>query len=1180
MNQIFRVMLIGICLLFFTMSSFAKDPTGFSKPNVSTTRTLSNIGNWAYWMYEDGQAGIKPDGSSGGIFPRGTAACIFEDGFVWGGFLLDKDTGQPIANQPLRVGGQTYRIGTQPGNILSLNVPDNPSNHRIYRIRNDWPTLVYGQVSQEVAEAEGIAVASVTESQAADYIEQYRTDWNEWPVEEGAPFVDVDGNGTYDPILDGDGNVSFDGDHPGIANADQVVYLVVNDLNDALTVDLYGSQPIGLELQITAWAYNQPNAGLGQLIFKKYKLINKSDYILDSMYVAQWCDPDVGNAGNDVVGCDVDLSVGYAYNGAAQDVDYQDFNLSPSVAAYDFFQGPLVETGDPNDVAIFDLQEVTGYVNLPMTSFGYFAAGSPYGEDPELGEYKGTREWYNLLRGFGTISDDIENPVPFLVGSGPNVGQETKFPMSGDPVAGTGDLDAHGANPAPGDRRMCLATGPFNLPIWDDANGNGVPDFGDAGVQEVVVAIVGGNSGPSSSGDAIKSVDVMKNYDKVAQALFNDLFKSVPKAPPSPVFKAITYKKSIVLDWGSNLAAVAATEAKAPSGYDFQGYNVYQMPSANASKDESVLIGTFDLVDTVGVIFGKKFDPVKGITVTVPVQLGKNSGVQRYLEITRDAIDGTEIYPGRTYYFAVTAYNYNGSPTLIEDKSLESTLLSTPVVPQPTTPGTRYSSTTGDDIEQITHAAGGSDGQVFAKVVDPTKLNGANYEVFFTEDTDTNSATYGQILWNLRRDGTPVSGVQNQVIASSNEDPTRARPIVDGLEIVVTGPPPEFKRFEVISNAAGPVDPPEMGCFAFNANGFPLLFNSLYPDGTDRPDGARQQTNGSTWGFNVGGGANDGTWETFLSRSLRNDDADRAIPYDFEMRFTAAGGWGNWAFTSGNSAPVPFELWNIGINTPDDPSDDYRMIPWVLDEVAEDDIYDYGTNSDGSGLDHGVSGGANDPYLDWVYWIRPNEYAQGGTVGYDLFADSAAAGTYNFSGAEVWARTVLVNWNGGDVTDSLTFPDSVDALLPEEGTTFRIITNKPNTTADVFAFTGPPASTYSDQTAKKDVEKINVYPNPYYGNNSEEIGRFERFVTFNHLPVNEKVTIRIFALNGVQVRKLEKEADASANSKQFFRWDLNNEAGLPVASGIYIAYVDMPDLGATKVLKLFIIQPAEILQYF
>jgi len=1223
MSQIFRLMLIGSCLLFFTLSSFAKDPSGairFNKPNITTARTLSNIGNWAYWMYDDGQSGIEPDGTSGGFYPRGTSAVIFEDGFVWGGFLTEAATGLP-PEQPMRVGGQTYRIGTQPGNILSVGgAADAVENNRIYRIRVDWATLSYGQVAQELAEALQKSVNDVTQAEADDLIEQYRIDWNEWPTEKGAPFIDADSNGTYDPILDSDGNVSLEGDYPGIALADQVVFTVVNDKNPALTNDMYGSQPIGLELQITAWAYNQPGAGLGQLIFKKYKLINKGIYDIDSMYVAQWCDPDVGNAGNDLVGCDTVLSLGYAYNGEAQDVDYQDFELAPSAGGYDFFQGPLVAgkagqdknkngVDDASDYAIFNLQQVgPGYINLPMTSFGYFAAGSPFGEDPELGEYKGSKEWYNLLRGFGTISDDIENPTPFLVGSGPNTGQITKYPMSGDPVndptGALGDIDGQGNNPTPADRRMCLATGPFDLPLWDDANGNNIPDFGDAGVQEVVVAIVGGNSGPSSSGNNRLSVAQMKNWDKVAQDLFDDRFRSVPKAPPSPAVKAVAYEKSITLEWGSDPAAVAATEADNPvTGYNFQGYNVYQMPNATASKDDAVLLATFDIIDGVTTIWGKRFDPSKGIDVPVPVQIGNDVGVQRYFTINADAIKGTQIYPGNTYYFSVTAYNYNPAPTLIEDKSLESTLLATVVVPQSTDPGVRRNGTTGELVD-YTHTAGVSDGEVFVNIIDPDALTGDFYEVSFdsflhvgllpvlTFDTtlyigpndtivvvDTTVTLVPdssmQLGWNLQNSAGEVL-VQNQFIASSNTQPGRARPIVDGFEIVVTGPAPEPKSFEVVANAAGPVDPSEMGTFAFNDNGFPFLFNSLYPEGTDRPDGARQQTNGSTWGVNVGGGANDGEFSTFLARSLRNDNATRVIPYDYEMRFTAAGGYGMWAFTTGAFAPVPFELWNIGINTPDDPSDDYRMIPWVLDEVFENDVYDFGTNNDGSGLDHGVSGGLNDPYMDWVYWIRPVDFSPG-TAGYDAFV--AAGPNYGYEGDEVWARTVLVNWNGGDCTDP-TFPANVDAVIPEEGTIFRIITRKPNTTADVFAFTAPAAPSYNKNTAKRDVDKINVYPNPYYGKNSEETGRFQNFVIFNHLPVNQTVTIRIFALNGVQVRKLEKHEDATANENQFFRWDLTNEAGLPVASGIYIAYIDMPDIGETKVLKVFIVQSAEILQYF
>ena len=72
-----------------------------------------------------------------------------------------------------------------------------------------------------------------------------------------------------------------------------------------------------------------------------------------------------------------------------------------------------------------------------------------------------------------------------------------------------------------------------------------------------------------------------------------------------------------------------------------------------------------------------------------------------------------------------------------------------------------------------------------------------------------------------------------------------------------------------------------------------------------------------------------------------------------------------------------------------------------------------------------------------------------------------------------------------------------------------------------------------------------------------------------------KATIRIFNLAGYQVRKLEKN-----DQSQFLKWDLLNESNLPVASGMYIAYVDMPELGKQKILKIFIIQPQEVLLYY
>ena len=107
-----------------------------------------------------------------------------------------------------------------------------------------------------------------------------------------------------------------------------------------------------------------------------------------------------------------------------------------------------------------------------------------------------------------------------------------------------------------------------------------------------------------------------------------------------------------------------------------------------------------------------------------------------------------------------------------------------------------------------------------------------------------------------------------------------------------------------------------------------------------------------------------------------------------------------------------------------------------------------------------------------------------------------------------------------------------------------------------------------------EVDEINVFPNPYYGINTEELNKYNRFVTFNHIP-DGNVKVRIFNLAGVLVRTLDKE-----DAGQFMRWDLANEDGLPVASGLYIAYIDMPDLGTTKILKLAIVQEQQVLDRF
>jgi len=256
-------------------------------------------------------------------------------------------------------------------------------------------------------------------------------------------------------------------------------------------------------------------------------------------------------------------------------------------------------------------------------------------------------------------------------------------------------------------------------------------------------------------------------------------------------------------------------------------------------------------------------------------------------------------------------------------------------------------------------------------------------------------------------------------------------------------------------------------------------------------------------------------------------------------------------------------LWNIGSSTPDDASDDYRMLPVVVNYGGDnDDAYDFGGEDEHSGA-------ANDPSSDWVYWGNPDDMSPG-QAGYDGFHAPGIGSEPSGGWTEVIARTRIMNWNrylggggGGESLDSAL----AELAMPEVGTVFRWITNKPNTTSDKFTFgTSDETSTSTAYSC----DNVNVWPNPYFGQNVEEVNAFDHQMHFTDLP--EAASISIFNLNGVLVRKL----DHTMGQNEI--WDMNNSFGIPVASGMYIAHVDTDACGA--VLKLAIINSEQRLDRY
>jgi hypothetical protein len=760
-----------------------------------------------------------------------------------------------------------------------------------------------------------------------------------------------------------------------------------------------------------------------------------------------------------------------------------------------------------------------------MGSFAKYINGGP----PQLSDPENGPEAYNFMKGFDLFGDPIINP---------QTNQSTKFWHPGDPVAGTGWLDTDHR-----DKRFLMSAGPFTLK--------------DGDVQEFVVGIViaQGNTGT-------QSVELLKRNDAVAQLAY-DINFALPPSPPSPVVTVSTQEQVITLKWDAAAESYEALDRVDidslgnPTKYTFQGYNVYQLNSANITAETSIKkIASFDLQDGIVKIRDDVFLPSIGQTANIVVQDIEDSGMKRFLRITVDALSGNApLIQNRKYYFAVTAFGYNpnGIPRVLESP-IQVIGKEQGIRPQSPPLGTSLSgiSAFGDTLAAA-RVSGGSDGGMIPIVVDPTELTGHTYKVRFR---DVAGRTVYDVIDSTDGNKVKAEGFTNQ----SDKEGEFNYPIVDGVLVKVLGAANNFKDFLTVSNANGPLDPPDYAAFGFNGSGFPSDILHL-----DRPSD-RQQVGGGHWGFQTGEVGGGFLYDFFLERVMRGTNFSRFVPFDFEMRFTAAGGFAIMAFTTESLVPVPFELWNIGVGTPNDPSDDYRMIPWIFD-VDGNDAFNL------VAVDHTISGGDNDPETDWIYWRNPANTSPG-TAGYDKFVADAQAGTYDFASPEVMARTVLVNWNGGSVADP-TFPANVNQVLPETGTVFRILSTKPNRPGvDVFSFkTTAPTRENSALAAEQAAKLVNVYPNPYRGFNIEEKDPANRFVTFTHLP-GDNTTIQIFSLSGDLVRRIVHD-----NGTQFEQWDLRNSSDVPVASGVYIARIDMGGVGV-KLLKLAILQPQERLDVF
>jgi hypothetical protein len=109
---------------------------------------------------------------------------------------------------------------------------------------------------------------------------------------------------------------------------------------------------------------------------------------------------------------------------------------------------------------------------------------------------------------------------------------------------------------------------------------------------------------------------------------------------------------------------------------------------------------------------------------------------------------------------------------------------------------------------------------------------------------------------------------------------------------------------------------------------------------------------------------------------------------------------------------------------------------------------------------------------------------------------------------------------------------------------------------------------------------INIVPNPYYGFSNYEINELATTVKITNLPA--KATVTIYTLDGRFIQQFKRDERPTVNeprlglgvrAKQIapdLEWDIKNEKGIPLASGVYLIHVDAGELGQ-RTVKFFVI---------
>jgi len=144
---------------------------------------------------------------------------------------------------------------------------------------------------------------------------------------------------------------------------------------------------------------------------------------------------------------------------------------------------------------------------------------------------------------------------------------------------------------------------------------------------------------------------------------------------------------------------------------------------------------------------------------------------------------------------------------------------------------------------------------------------------------------------------------------------------------------------------------------------------------------------------------------------------------------------------------------------------------------------------------------------------------------------------------------------------------------PKAGDIYHVSFKRPFLPTDSVLFRVKPAVEVDKARLDEEMERIKVVPNPYIATNAMEPAlsnpslNQQRRLLFTHIPAN--CTIRIFTSSGVLVDQIDVR---NAPDNGIVHWDMLTREGLEIAAGVYIYHVKSLDTGKEKIGKFAVIK--------